>query len=84
MKQVDDPLPRPRELVAGLPKLAERIIFKALAKAPEGRSQSMADFADVLESMLRDAKSAGIATRIMPRCRLRRLGAIARVAALVG
>jgi uncharacterized cupin superfamily protein len=43
----------------------------------------MADFAAALESLLRDAKSADIPTRIMPRGGLRRLGVLGGAAALL-
>lgn len=46
-----DPLPRPSELRPGLPADLEKIIYKALAKPPNDRYQSAADFARDIESM---------------------------------
>jgi cytoskeletal protein RodZ len=44
LKQVQDPLPRPRNYVPDLPDHVEALIFKALAKDPALRFQSMQDF----------------------------------------
>jgi eukaryotic-like serine/threonine-protein kinase len=51
IKQVTEPLPRPRKYVPDLPELVERIIFKALAKNPDDRYQSMGEFADAMEKL---------------------------------
>jgi len=83
LKQVNDPLPRPREFVKDLPKAVEQVIFRSLAKNPADRFQSMGDFADAFESLLRDVQWAGDTTRKAPRGRLRRLGVVAGVAALL-
>ena len=44
LKQVQDPLPRPKNYVPDLPDHIEALIFKALAKDPALRFQSMQDF----------------------------------------
>ena len=51
LKQVNDPLPRPRDFVPSLPVKAERVLFKALAKKPEDRYPDMAAFAVALEKL---------------------------------
>jgi serine/threonine protein kinase len=54
IKQANDPLPRPRLFVAELPDELEKVLFKALAKRPEDRYQSMAGFDAALESLTGD------------------------------
>jgi serine/threonine protein kinase len=49
LKQINDPLPRPRDLIPDLPEQMERIIFKALAKNPEDRYADMGQFVNALE-----------------------------------
>jgi len=49
IKQVTDPLPRPKDFVPDLPDSVEQVIFKALAKRPDDRYPDMAAFAAVLE-----------------------------------
>jgi hypothetical protein len=51
-KQMTDPLPRPGQFVSNLPQAVERVIFKALNKAPEERYQSMLEFAAAFEALL--------------------------------
>ncbi|MBP8857450.1 MAG: SUMF1/EgtB/PvdO family nonheme iron enzyme, partial [Anaerolineaceae bacterium] len=52
LKQVNDPLPRPKQYIPDLPDEVERVIFKALAKKPEDRYEDMAAFAAALESLV--------------------------------
>ncbi|MFQ5923608.1 MAG: ABC transporter substrate-binding protein, partial [Anaerolineales bacterium] len=49
LKQVNDPLPRPRGILPDLPKSVEQVILKALAKQPEDRFQDIGEFAKALE-----------------------------------
>ncbi len=56
IKQINDPLPRPKQYVKELPDAVERVIFKALAKNPDDRFDDMAAFALVLESLAKGAK----------------------------
>jgi serine/threonine protein kinase len=51
IKQVTEQLPRPWQFAPGLPDIVEKVIFKALAKKPEDRYQSMSEFADALEKL---------------------------------
>jgi eukaryotic-like serine/threonine-protein kinase len=51
VKQIHDPLPRPKDFVKELPESVEHIIFKALAKKPEDRYQSMGELAAALEKL---------------------------------
>lgn len=53
LKQVSQPLPPPRHLVASLPDALERVLFKALAKNPADRYENMAGMATALEDLLR-------------------------------
>jgi serine/threonine protein kinase len=49
LKHLHDPLPRPSSIVTGIPEEVERIVFRSMAKQPEDRYQSMAEFAHDLE-----------------------------------
>jgi len=51
-KQMNDPLPRPKQFIPDLPDEVERVIFKALAKKPEDRYETMAAFAAALEGLV--------------------------------
>ena len=51
LKQVNDPLPRPGELVKDIPDKVEQAIFKALGKKPEDRYQTMQEFETALEQL---------------------------------
>ena len=58
LKQSNDPLPRPRSFVDGLPEEVEKVLYKALAKKPEERYASMGDFASALEGLVTATKPA--------------------------
>ena len=51
IQHLHEPLPRPRDFVPDLPSAVEQMLFKALAKKPEGRYASMSEFARVLKSL---------------------------------
>ena len=51
LKQVHDPLPEPRTFVADLPDAIEKLLYKALAKNPDDRYQSMDDFVSALKKI---------------------------------
>jgi len=53
MKHVTEPVPRPRDFVPDLPEEVEDVLFKALAKDPDERYQSMGEFGEALESLWR-------------------------------
>jgi serine/threonine protein kinase len=53
IKHLRDPLPRPRTFVDNLPEVVEQVLFKALAKEPENRFQTMGEFAATLERLER-------------------------------
>ena len=55
VKQVHEPVPRPRRDLIPLPAAAENVVMTALAKQPEKRFPSMAVFAETLEKMGRKA-----------------------------
>jgi hypothetical protein len=52
LKHMRDPLPRPTTFVHNLPTTVEQVLFKALAKEPENRYQSMSAFAAALERLM--------------------------------
>jgi basic membrane lipoprotein Med (substrate-binding protein (PBP1-ABC) superfamily)/tRNA A-37 threonylcarbamoyl transferase component Bud32 len=60
LKQASDPLPNPRQLMPDLSEEAEHVLLRALAKRPEDRFASMAEFAAALEGL------QGEQTRTMP------------------
>jgi serine/threonine protein kinase len=52
LKHVNEALPAPSERNPEIPEAVERIIYKAMAKAPENRYQSVADFTKHLDSLI--------------------------------
>jgi serine/threonine protein kinase len=52
IKQATEPLPRPKQFAPNLPDAMEKVLFKALAKQPENRYQSMEEFAAALKGLL--------------------------------
>jgi tRNA A-37 threonylcarbamoyl transferase component Bud32 len=52
LKQVSDPLPRPKFFMPGLPDAVEHVLLKALAKKPEDRYQSIGEFATALKQLV--------------------------------
>ena len=51
IKHLRDPLPRPSSFIPNLPEEVEQVLFKALAKEPKERYQSMTSFAVALERL---------------------------------
>jgi len=51
LKHISDPLPNPRQINPTLPDVVEQVIYKALAKNPEERYDTMAAFANALERL---------------------------------
>ncbi|MDO9086959.1 MAG: serine/threonine-protein kinase [Anaerolineaceae bacterium] len=52
IKQVQDPLPRPRTFTSDLPETVEALLFKALAKDPAMRFQTMLEFIQGMNAVL--------------------------------
>ncbi|MDH3942858.1 MAG: serine/threonine protein kinase [Anaerolineae bacterium] len=52
LKQINDPLPSPRKLVSEIPVRIEQMLFKALAKDPSNRFDTMDDFVREIEEVL--------------------------------
>lgn len=64
VKQIHDPLPRPKQFVKELPDTVERVILKALAKEPQDRFHDMGAFATALENLAQGRRvSVGKVTR---------------------
>lgn len=61
-KQINDPPPRPREIVPELPEHAERAILRALNKDPDGRYATCQEFARELAGEL----AAGTYRHVLP------------------
>lgn len=51
VQHITDPLPRPSGFVPGLPARVEKVLFKALAKDPGHRYQTMEEFAEALRQL---------------------------------
>ncbi len=51
LKHINDPVPRPRALIPGLPEGLERVTLKAMAKNPADRYQSVGDMVADLSGM---------------------------------
>jgi ligand-binding sensor domain-containing protein/tRNA A-37 threonylcarbamoyl transferase component Bud32 len=49
LKQINEPLPPPRNLNMAIPEAVEKVLFRALAKEPDHRYQSAADFSEALQ-----------------------------------
>lgn len=54
IKQVQDPLPRPRTFAPEVPENVEAVIFKALAKDPAYRFQTMQEFIRAMNDVLQN------------------------------
>ncbi len=59
LKHINDPLPAPGSFVPGLPPAVEQVLFTALAKQPQHRYASVADFAQALGQL---AQPPGLST----------------------
>jgi serine/threonine protein kinase len=65
LKQNTEPLPKPSSINPALPENVEQVLYKALAKNPDDRYQTMADFADTLGKFAKqEAHSTATATSI--------------------
>ncbi len=53
LKQATEPLPRPSSINPAITDAVDQIIYKALAKNPEDRYQSMADFSEALNKFIK-------------------------------
>ena len=58
LKQMSEPLRRPRDLVESIPENVENLLYKTLAPNPEDRFESMSRFHGVLENLLWDLEKA--------------------------
>jgi hypothetical protein len=62
LKQMTDPLPRPKDFVPDLPEDVEQILFKALAKQPEDRFEDMNAFIAAMEKVLSEEPKVKVAS----------------------
>jgi len=58
LRHINDPLPRPRQINPDLPEVVEQVIFKALAKDPENRYESMEELVKAFEMLTQDKPAA--------------------------
>lgn len=65
IKQVQDPLPRPKEFAPDLPENVEVLIFKALAKDPSLRFQTMQDFIRAMNAVLQSRTTSFVVPPII-------------------
>jgi serine/threonine protein kinase len=64
LKHMTDALPPPRKFIPDLPEQAEKVLLKSMAKAPEDRYETMADFVCAMEGLLKAEKQSQ--TKIRP------------------
>jgi len=90
VKQINEPLPRPREIILNLPLSVENVLRKALAKKPTNRYQSMEEFAVALEMLIRTEQDVNepvtqnsIEGKVAPRGKRRRPAFLLGLAALL-
>jgi serine/threonine protein kinase len=60
LKQMNDPLPLPKDFVPDLPESVEHILFKALAKQPEDRYVDMNALIAAMEGLLAETPKAEV------------------------
>jgi serine/threonine-protein kinase len=58
LMQASEPLPSPKQFAPGLPEAVVGVLSKALAKKPEDRYQTMAEFAKAMEQLLAGEETA--------------------------
>jgi serine/threonine protein kinase len=57
IKHAHDPLPRPSKIIKDLPDSVEYLLIKALAKKPQDRFASMADFYQAMQQVIDDPQT---------------------------
>jgi serine/threonine protein kinase len=57
IKHITAPLPLPRQMNPTIPEEVERVVLKALAKAPQDRYQRAGEMVEALEKVLQDVKA---------------------------
>jgi serine/threonine protein kinase len=68
LKQINEPLPPPREINPRIPIAIEQVLVKALSKDPEKRYESMDAFNEAFqEALLESTRNSHDPTAIMPR-----------------
>jgi serine/threonine-protein kinase len=82
--QVQDPVPCPGRLTPGLPPALCEVVRKALAKQPDERFQSAAEFRQAVTAAVTPAAAAAVSTRAVRRKLAPKWRYAGAVAALVG
>jgi len=59
-KHVNEPLPLPRSINPEIPEAVERVVLKAMAKAPQERHQTAREFAMVLREEIHETEPVGV------------------------
>ena len=68
LKQINEPLPPPREINPRIPLAIEKVLTKALSKRPDDRFDTMDEFNEAFqEALLASTRSTNDPTAIMPR-----------------
>ena len=83
IKQINAPLPRPRDLVGSIPEQVEQVIIKALAKSPQDRFENMGAFIEALKKLAIEPAPKIDKPRQIPVRKIPRLAVIAGAAGLL-
>jgi hypothetical protein len=68
LKQINEPLPPPREINPRIPVAIEKVLTKALSKKPDDRYETMNGFNEAFqEALLESTRNTNDPTAIMPR-----------------
>ncbi len=67
IKQSTEPLPRPKQYAPNLPDGVEKILLKTLAKKPDNRYQSMAEFVIALKQLVAGKVAVGKRAEVQPK-----------------
>ncbi|MFQ5944358.1 MAG: serine/threonine-protein kinase, partial [Anaerolineales bacterium] len=63
LKHIHDPLPIPSQVNPSIPEAVERVVLKAMAKAPEDRFQTTAELKEALSEAVKEAEDTGTLDR---------------------
>jgi len=66
LKHITEPLPLPRSVRSDLPEEIERVILRAMAKAPDDRFQTAGEMVRALDAAVRASEAAARTARVVP------------------